>query len=195
MAKAALKGCRSTVQTRVRGDVDGCGRRHLPEPEQVTTWFFHRTPKRPSLFAVDVHHLLDMLRTLLASTRPLLTRFRAPALPVTHAHVHPHPHHAFSHPLAQVPSLARGMKVRSSVKIMCGGCSVVRRKGRIYIICSRNQKHKQVRTTRMVCITFINSQTASGLSTPTTLPLQSANATDAGNMLLYSCTRLYRVHI
>ncbi|WVQ93880.1 50S ribosomal protein L36 [Kwoniella sp. CBS 9459] len=37
----------------------------------------------------------------------------------------------------------RGMKVRSSVKRFCDGCSVVRRKGRIYIICSKNPKHKQ----------------------------------------------------
>ncbi|EKM61071.1 uncharacterized protein PHACADRAFT_67768, partial [Phanerochaete carnosa HHB-10118-sp] len=48
-------------------------------------------------------------------------------------------------PQVQVPALARGMKVRSSVKVMCGGCAVVRRKGRIYIICSRNPKHKQAR--------------------------------------------------
>ena len=39
----------------------------------------------------------------------------------------------------------RGMKVRSSVKRFCDGCSVVRRKGRVYIVCSKNPKHKQVR--------------------------------------------------
>lgn len=37
------------------------------------------------------------------------------------------------------------MKVRSSVKKFCDGCSVVRRKGRLYIICSKDPKHKQVR--------------------------------------------------
>ncbi|KAN0065722.1 hypothetical protein ACQY0O_000852 [Thecaphora frezii] len=37
----------------------------------------------------------------------------------------------------------RGMKVRSSVKKFCDGCSVVRRKGRLYVICSRDPKHKQ----------------------------------------------------
>ncbi|KIK70959.1 hypothetical protein GYMLUDRAFT_126591, partial [Collybiopsis luxurians FD-317 M1] len=42
------------------------------------------------------------------------------------------------------PQLSRGMKVRSSVKVMCDGCSVVRRKGRVYVICSKNPKHKQV---------------------------------------------------
>ncbi|KIK07016.1 hypothetical protein K443DRAFT_88163 [Laccaria amethystina LaAM-08-1] len=38
------------------------------------------------------------------------------------------------------------MKVRSSVKVMCDGCSVVRRKGRVYVVCSKNPKHKQVFT-------------------------------------------------
>jgi large subunit ribosomal protein L36 len=39
----------------------------------------------------------------------------------------------------------RGMKVRSSVKKLCDGCKSVRRKkGRyVYIICSKNPKHKQ----------------------------------------------------
>ncbi|EPQ60657.1 hypothetical protein GLOTRDRAFT_29973 [Gloeophyllum trabeum ATCC 11539] len=37
------------------------------------------------------------------------------------------------------------MKVRSSVKVMCDGCNIVRRKGRLYVICSKNPKHKQVR--------------------------------------------------
>ncbi|KAG2751972.1 hypothetical protein P692DRAFT_20661429, partial [Suillus brevipes Sb2] len=44
-----------------------------------------------------------------------------------------------------IPSMARGMKVRSSVKVMCDGCSVVKRKGRVYVVCSKNPKHKQVR--------------------------------------------------
>ncbi|KAH7406037.1 ribosomal protein L36-domain-containing protein [Phaeosphaeria sp. MPI-PUGE-AT-0046c] len=45
----------------------------------------------------------------------------------------------------QVQQPARGMKVRSSVKKLCDGCKSVRRKkGRyVYIICSKNPKHKQ----------------------------------------------------
>ncbi|KAI0655122.1 ribosomal protein L36-domain-containing protein [Cubamyces menziesii] len=82
-----------------------------------------------------------MLRAFLASTRPLLSRVRPAALPHSHhAHV-PHAHHAQVTPSA---ILSRGMKVRASVKTMCDGCSVVKRKGRIYIICSKNPKHKQV---------------------------------------------------
>ena len=34
------------------------------------------------------------------------------------------------------------MKVRPSVKKMCAKCKIVRRKGRVYVICE-NPKHKQ----------------------------------------------------
>jgi len=45
----------------------------------------------------------------------------------------------------QTAPQTRGMKVRSSVKKLCDGCKSVRRKkGRyVYIICSKNPKHKQ----------------------------------------------------
>ncbi len=36
----------------------------------------------------------------------------------------------------------RVMKVRSSVKTICEKCQVLRRKGRLWVIC-RNPKHKQ----------------------------------------------------
>ncbi|XP_012078799.1 uncharacterized protein LOC105639372 isoform X2 [Jatropha curcas] len=39
------------------------------------------------------------------------------------------------------PSIA--MKVQSSVKKMCEFCQIVKRRGRIYVICSSNAKHKQ----------------------------------------------------
>jgi large subunit ribosomal protein L36 len=79
-----------------------------------------------------------MLRALLASSRPLVARIRLATLP--------HPHHLLRQSLnnAQSPILSRGMKVRSSVKIMCDGCNIVKRKGRIYVVCSKNPKHKQV---------------------------------------------------
>ena len=35
------------------------------------------------------------------------------------------------------------MKVRSSVKRICEQCKVVRRKGKIYVICPANARHKQ----------------------------------------------------
>ncbi|KAI5481173.1 putative 50S ribosomal protein l36 [Pseudohyphozyma bogoriensis] len=37
----------------------------------------------------------------------------------------------------------RGMKVRSSVKKFCDGCSIVKREGTIFVICKKNPKHKQ----------------------------------------------------
>ena len=35
------------------------------------------------------------------------------------------------------------MKVRASVKKMCDKCRIIRRKGKVMVICD-NQKHKQV---------------------------------------------------
>src|ERR1700722_11645507 len=89
-----------------------------------------------------------MLRLLLASTRPALSRFRSS---VTFPPRYPNRH--------DLPSLAlgtsylmRGMKVRSSVKVMCDGCCVVKRKGKVYIICSKNPKHKQVIAKSLSCL-------------------------------------------
>ena len=35
------------------------------------------------------------------------------------------------------------MKVRASVKKMCDNCKIVKRHGRVMVICSANPKHKQ----------------------------------------------------
>ncbi|PVF97309.1 hypothetical protein CPB86DRAFT_785942 [Serendipita vermifera] len=37
----------------------------------------------------------------------------------------------------------RGMKVRSAVRKFCDSCAIVKRKGKLYVICSANPKHKQ----------------------------------------------------
>ncbi|HXF43932.1 MAG TPA: 50S ribosomal protein L36 [Candidatus Paceibacterota bacterium] len=34
------------------------------------------------------------------------------------------------------------MKVKTSVKKICGNCKIIRRNGRLYVIC-KNPKHKQ----------------------------------------------------
>ena len=96
------------------------------------------------VFASSTIGVAVMLRALLTSSRPLLMRFRAATIT--------HPHHAVgcfaSHTAPPVRALTRGMKVRSSVKVMCDGCSIVIRKGRVYVICSKDPKHKQVRGAR-----------------------------------------------
>lgn len=94
-----------------------------------------------------------MLRALLASSRPLVARIRAATFPHPHAH-----HHLFKFPQSsnvQTPILSRGMKVRSSVKIMCDGCNIVKRKGRIYVVCSKSPKHKQVWLIFILSLNFI----------------------------------------
>ncbi|MDI7275041.1 MAG: 50S ribosomal protein L36 [Anaerolineae bacterium] len=35
------------------------------------------------------------------------------------------------------------MKVRASVKRLCDSCRIIRRRGVIRVICSRNPRHKQ----------------------------------------------------
>lgn len=35
------------------------------------------------------------------------------------------------------------MKVRASVKRICESCQIIRRRGRVRVICSRDPKHKQ----------------------------------------------------
>lgn len=116
----------------------------------------------PSLANLDLVSIPGMLRTLISSTRSAVARTRVPKIsaplstsastPLRTPHLHTstcsHEHHHHRH----APTLAanlqvgavRGMKVRSSVKVMCDGCSVVKRKGRVYVICSKNAKHKQV---------------------------------------------------
>ena len=43
-------------------------------------------------------------------------------------------------------ALVRGrvVKVKASVKRICGHCQVVRRKGKLRVICKADPKHKQV---------------------------------------------------
>ena len=36
------------------------------------------------------------------------------------------------------------VKVKASVKRICGACQVVRRKGKVRVICKSDPKHKQV---------------------------------------------------
>jgi len=35
------------------------------------------------------------------------------------------------------------MKVRTSVRRICESCKVIRRNGKLYVICKKNPKHKQ----------------------------------------------------
>jgi large subunit ribosomal protein L36 len=35
------------------------------------------------------------------------------------------------------------MKVRASVKRICEHCKIIRRKGKVMVICKKNPKHKQ----------------------------------------------------
>ncbi|KAJ2557276.1 hypothetical protein EV175_001441, partial [Coemansia sp. RSA 1933] len=66
-------------------------------------------------------------------------KFLRPLTAQTTTLSHHHPHV----PTTAVEATVRGMKVRSSVKLMCNGCSFVRRRGRLFVICNSDPKHKQ----------------------------------------------------
>lgn len=48
-------------------------------------------------------------------------------------------------PAAAATGQSRGMKVRSSVKKYCDSCKITKRQGVVFVLCSANPKHKQVR--------------------------------------------------
>jgi len=91
-----------------------------------------------------------LLRPLLASSTRALSfhsrvRLAAFALPSTSVATCGHRHEVGAAAAAVAGGLGlRGMKVRSAVRKFCEGCSIVRRKGKVYVICSLNPKHKQV---------------------------------------------------
>ncbi|SAM07274.1 hypothetical protein [Absidia glauca] len=68
---------------------------------------------------------MTLLRSLVQQTRPMFGMFQqqlyTPAL----------------------TTMIRTMKVRSSVKKLCDGCTSVRRRGKLFVVCSKNKKHKQ----------------------------------------------------
>ncbi|KAF3004181.1 hypothetical protein E8E13_006115 [Curvularia kusanoi] len=99
-------------------------------------------PIRRTLFARparSIHTCASLARPTLSScaspTHSLVSRFAGLRLTQT----------SESGVLSKLGQQTRGMKVRSSVKKLCDGCKSVRRKkGRyVYIICSKNPKHKQ----------------------------------------------------
>ncbi|GFP84894.1 50S ribosomal protein l36 [Phtheirospermum japonicum] len=65
------------------------------------------------------------------------------------------------------------MKVRSSVKKMCEFCRTVKRRGRVYVLCTANPKHKQ----RQGMSTFAYE----GVVPPTSLVTSSKEASSVAN--------------
>lgn len=49
----------------------------------------------------------------------------------------------FKNPLLSPLTVTRGFKVRTALKKFCKDCYIVRRKGRVYVYCKSNNKHKQ----------------------------------------------------
>ncbi|CAL2272446.1 unnamed protein product [Prunus armeniaca] len=63
------------------------------------------------------------------------------------------------------------MKVRSSVKKMCEFCKTVKRRGRVYVLCTANPKHKQ----RQGMSTFAYEGTVSSMYAETSAKLENSS--------------------
>uniref|UniRef100_A0A7S2CFG5 Ribosomal protein n=1 Tax=Florenciella parvula TaxID=236787 RepID=A0A7S2CFG5_9STRA len=75
------------------------------------------------------------------------------------------------------------MKVRTSVKLMCKNCKAVRRKGRLYVVCKRNPKHKQRQGFSTVAESHavpFTSAASFGPATPFPLPAPTASLRPLG---------------
>lgn len=57
----------------------------------------------------------------------------------THEHAHSNIHIQPSF----LANVARTYKIRTAVKKFCEHCYIARRKGRVYVLCKANPKHKQ----------------------------------------------------
>ncbi|GAA5846301.1 hypothetical protein JCM3766R1_002201 [Sporobolomyces carnicolor] len=78
---------------------------------------------------------ISSVATTTTSTRPELDLAATKNKHGLHAHTH-----------------TRGMKVRSSIKKYCEGCSIVKRQGTLFVLCSRDPKHKQLVGSVLSCI-------------------------------------------
>ncbi|KAG8630897.1 hypothetical protein KVT40_000037 [Elsinoe batatas] len=110
----------------------------LPRSGQVASALCRRIPHtQPS----SQSHFSTLLRSTHSSTNAT----NLPSVSQTALSLSRPRSHVLTSNVASLLRGARGMKVRSSVKKLCDGCKSVRRKGGkyVYIICSKNPKHKQ----------------------------------------------------
>ncbi|KAA3476913.1 Ribosomal protein L36 [Gossypium australe] len=74
------------------------------------------------------------------------------------------------------------MKVRASVKKMCEFCRTVKRRGRVYVLCTSNPKHKQ----RQGISTFASEGTLPPASLKVTVDLQWTAETNVKHPIIPS---------
>lgn len=60
-----------------------------------------------------------------------------------HAAQHTCSHNHIMMPSSFMTSMTRSYKIRTAVKKFCADCYIARRKGRVYVLCKSNPKHKQ----------------------------------------------------
>ncbi|XP_055991303.1 large ribosomal subunit protein bL36m [Sorex fumeus] len=83
-------------------------------------------------------------RTLLTALRPLLQAgVRAPALRCLALPFPAHPCPALPCPALPCPAPAQTFKTKAVLRRRCRDCYLVKRRGRWYIYCKSNPRHKQ----------------------------------------------------
>lgn len=60
-----------------------------------------------------------------------------------HACTHEHAHANMHIQPSFLTTMSRTYKIRTAVKKFCADCYIARRKGRVYVLCKSNAKHKQ----------------------------------------------------
>lgn len=60
-----------------------------------------------------------------------------------HTCSHEHSHSKIHMPSSFLTTMTRTYKIRTAVKKFCADCYIARRKGRVYVLCKSNPKHKQ----------------------------------------------------
>lgn len=56
---------------------------------------------------------------------------------------HEHVHSNINMQHSFMNNVSRSYKIRTAVKKFCSECYIARRKGRVYVLCKANPKHKQ----------------------------------------------------
>ncbi|CAL9736905.1 large ribosomal subunit protein bL36m [Monosporozyma servazzii] len=78
--------------------------------------------------------VLSPMRTIMAGYKPAMF---TPALNIMSRTI------TTVSPSVSMLTFTRGFKSKSSLKKFCKDCYIVRRKGRVYVYCKSNGKHKQ----------------------------------------------------
>ena len=87
------------------------------------------------------------------------------------------------------------MKVRSSVKVLCKDCKVVKRGKKVMIICKSNPKHKQRQGLHTLCFATqpLTAAASAVPAVPALIPIPSAAPARASALALFNSLGMVRL--